>query len=361
LWYTDHLVGFVWAFVIYTVLRNRYQGKSVKSLRSSMKRGADHDDHAQAWGELVQKYGRKDWLEPLLEQIGGSIQIQLGDLTDLLEVLANFYKWKSPWKTAESIFFFSCCLLITLFADMAFCVKVVEFVSGGWFFFCFPIATRYPRYRLLVDPFRWVLWDIPTNAQWSIEFLQGKASSRQTELNERKYDSDHHSESTESESSCSDYNTPPSSPRRVTGESNVERHTEITRVRAFQLSHSKPLRGTLHLTSSGIRFSSRSRTWSTPYSQLVEMCKVKVRPDGFSRRAIMALNIATAGDGAGLRLVAAGDGESNNVTTEQTLVMSEDTRDQIFNLVLGWSGLGWRAVRVQSHAETHDAKRGSRE
>jgi hypothetical protein len=57
-----------------------------------MKRGVDREAKAQGWGELVEQHGSKDWIKRLLDELGPHIQLQLGDLTDLLEVLANFYR-----------------------------------------------------------------------------------------------------------------------------------------------------------------------------------------------------------------------------------------------------------------------------
>jgi len=54
---------------------------------------------------------------------------------------------------------------------MAFCVKITGFVAGGSFFLCWPIASRYPKYRYLVSPFKWVLWDIPTDGKPAIKSL----------------------------------------------------------------------------------------------------------------------------------------------------------------------------------------------
>ena len=48
-------------------------------------------------------------------------------------------------------------------------MKIVWFVVGGAFFFCWPIASRYPKYRYLVSPIKWVLWDIPTDGESSCD------------------------------------------------------------------------------------------------------------------------------------------------------------------------------------------------
>ena len=158
LWYTEHIVGFVYAYIIYTTLRNRFYPDTVESVRQAYKRGLDQATKAQAWGELVEKHGHEDWIEPLLDELGPVIQLQLRDLADYLEVLANTYKWVWPRKTAATVFFFCILLLITLTADMAFCVKLIWFMVGGYFFLAYPLATRLPRYRRLFSGWKWIVW-----------------------------------------------------------------------------------------------------------------------------------------------------------------------------------------------------------
>lgn len=47
-----------------------------------------HDDESKAYKlrELVDKYGDDSWLEPLLDNLGPYIQLQMGDIANLLEV-----------------------------------------------------------------------------------------------------------------------------------------------------------------------------------------------------------------------------------------------------------------------------------
>jgi hypothetical protein len=90
------------------------------------------------------------------------------------------------------------------------------------------------------------------------------------------------------------------------------------------------------ISRSGNRLSSRSRSWSIPYSQLIEMCKVKpastVKTLTFGVGGSSSQFFATDAQGAGLN---------------ETITVQEDQRGEIFNLVLGWSGLRWRAIRIE--------------
>lgn len=50
-----------------------------------------HDQRSQAYnfGELVDKHGRNHWLEPLLDDLGPFVQLQLNDMANMLEVFAK--------------------------------------------------------------------------------------------------------------------------------------------------------------------------------------------------------------------------------------------------------------------------------
>ena len=68
------------------VLKNRYFPTSVDSLRESMRKAVDSRSTASRFGELIDKHGRHDWLEPVIEQIGPYAQLQIGDMANMLEV-----------------------------------------------------------------------------------------------------------------------------------------------------------------------------------------------------------------------------------------------------------------------------------
>lgn len=136
---------------------------------------------AYNFDELISKHGRKEWLTPLIDELGPFVQLQVNDMANMLEVFAksvvsmkcmslvskltkaSFYAWTSPRKTMNSLCFFAACLSLALFTDMAFCIKLISFIGGGGFFVSWPIASLYPKYRNLVSPFKWILWDIPTD------------------------------------------------------------------------------------------------------------------------------------------------------------------------------------------------------
>lgn len=54
-----------------------------------MQRALDSRGNASRWGELIDKHGSHDWLEPLIEQMGPYVQLQLGDMANMLEVFSK--------------------------------------------------------------------------------------------------------------------------------------------------------------------------------------------------------------------------------------------------------------------------------
>ncbi len=71
------------------MLKNRYFPNSAESLRESMRRAVDSSSSASRFGELIDKHGRHDWLEPLMEDLGPYVQLQLGDMANMLEVFSK--------------------------------------------------------------------------------------------------------------------------------------------------------------------------------------------------------------------------------------------------------------------------------
>ena len=58
-------------------------------MRQSMQRALDSRENVYKFGELIDKHGPKNWLEPLKEDLGPYIQLQLGDMANMLEVFSK--------------------------------------------------------------------------------------------------------------------------------------------------------------------------------------------------------------------------------------------------------------------------------
>jgi len=78
-----------YCYIVIIVLKNRYAPATAESLRSSVQKALDSRSTATRFGELIDKHGRNDWLEPVMEHLGPFIQLQLGDMANMLEVFAK--------------------------------------------------------------------------------------------------------------------------------------------------------------------------------------------------------------------------------------------------------------------------------
>ncbi|KAL9111637.1 MAG: hypothetical protein Q9227_003910 [Pyrenula ochraceoflavens] len=301
IWYTDHVVGFFYAYVIYITLKQRFFPSSVDDVRESLDRALDHTAQARAWGEFVDQHGRKDWVDPLMEQIGPQIVLQL--------------------------------------------------VSTP--------GNHYPKYRFLLDPFMWILWDIPTNAEWAVRYLQAKAVKhesdyeniqstgadrlrnskrlslpsalrRQSKSVKKVPAKSFGSQDLSVDSSDGELLTPPSSPRMspqlVKSEVCFTFHVACDGVS-----------GKVAIDQEAIRFFCRRRdtAWTVAYSDLVEMRKVS--GNKHSKLAVLR----SSPEGIEFSHLQA---DSKEETVH--LDAQEQERDEIFNLIIGWSHLRWRPLRL---------------
>lgn len=57
---------------------NRYYPTTVESLRESQRRAFDSSASAIRFSELIDKHGRNDWLDPVMQSLGPYVQLQLG-------------------------------------------------------------------------------------------------------------------------------------------------------------------------------------------------------------------------------------------------------------------------------------------
>lgn len=64
-----------------------------------MQRAHDRQSTAYKFGELIDRHGADNWIEPLIDDLGPFVQLQLGDMANMLEVLTKFV-WLCPSKKA---------------------------------------------------------------------------------------------------------------------------------------------------------------------------------------------------------------------------------------------------------------------
>ncbi|KAK6498747.1 hypothetical protein TWF481_011321 [Arthrobotrys musiformis] len=186
LWWSGCLITFSYAYLISRVLRNRQDWNHVKRVKGAIYRARDQQQSVRRITELIERHGSDGWVEALPDSFGSWAQLKLGDFADALEIIRNFYEWRDPEQTALTLVFFGVCLFIGVFTDLAYCWRIVTFVFGLWFFVSSPIASRYPRYRLVVSPFKWVFWGIPTHADVAYSEFRADAANAVSDPNMKK-------------------------------------------------------------------------------------------------------------------------------------------------------------------------------
>lgn len=338
LWYTQHIVGYLYGYIIYATIRNKFRPDSVESIRNSIERGLVREAQVHAWVELIQAHGKHEWVEPLLDNVGPIIQMQLGDLANFAECLINFYRHERPGKTAATLFFFLCCFAITMLTDMEFCMKVVWFILGSAFFFSFPLATRFPRYRIVVNLLRWIFWDIPSHAELAIIRLQEKVILR--DAKKTKQDANQNVHDVEENDFRSDKEPPE---RLLLGAKSPghERHM-------FKVYCPHQLRGRLIVSRAGIELRTKEMHQTFQYSELLELQKIEVTSK-------VQKAITTSSEPAALRFLWSAKSHSQ---PDLEIITRVSDRDRIFNLILGWSNQRWQALQPRRSQRENNEERG---
>ncbi|KAF2237280.1 hypothetical protein EV356DRAFT_481146 [Viridothelium virens] len=327
-WYYNHMVTFLYSYLIFVTVRRRFRPESIDEIRLSYERAISRGAQALRLSELISKHGNDKWLDPLLDEIGPIVQLQIGDLADLLEIYQNCYDWKDPWMTTCTLIFLITCILVGHFTSMEFSVKILEWIGILYFFFSRPISSLYPKFRHTVSPIKWTVWDIPTHAEWAFRYLRSEAqNARATIVGHRlpvitKTTSTGEKAATgyDSDDSAASYETASSSTSAIGGEG----------ILSFRCRWHSSL-GRLVLFGSGLRFSSsfpgHGERWSRSYMELVEIRK-QSSESRMGRAATMEVLQFHWTDG-----------------TITELVASRGCRDEMFNCVLGFSGLKWQALQ----------------
>jgi ABC-type multidrug transport system fused ATPase/permease subunit len=194
LWYTSHIIGFVYGYIVFATLY-RYFFPSADDLKESVMRARNSTQKSQRIDQLIQNPSPDDWLQVFENDLGPWLQMQLGDLASLFEIINNFYEWASPRQTLHSVIFFALLLLITLLGDMEVCVRIVLLLLGVCFFGSLPISSRWPKYRFIMSPLRWAWWNVPNNAEWAFAELRLASQNKREGIIAAKIEDEFHGDS----------------------------------------------------------------------------------------------------------------------------------------------------------------------
>ena len=275
-------------------------------------------------------------------------------------------------------------------------MQIVGFIVGGAFFFCWPVASvrnfgvhisssvlnsnfkaylgticlvamfqgsinslknaililevmnqHYPKYRYLVSPFKWVLWDIPTNAEWSFAYLRRQAQITRERIVEKKVENDDFQEPATDE-----YKGRLTKLPKIVVEGSGSRYEEnnadddqgwysacstndvleTSDIRSFRCQSHKAI-GRLCVHAEGIRFVRTLPSkvlWRRKYLELAEMRKV----EGSTISKLTSLSPNQL--------------EIDCVDGSKLHLEGVKERDEAFNIIVAHSGMQWQCLQILS-------------
>lgn len=299
---------------------------------------------------MMDKHGSDDWLEPFLQELGPFIQIQVADFANFLESTYNCFHWRSPRATISTLALFAALFLITALTDSRFSMKVFWLVVGVTFFICWPISSLHPRYRLLVSPFKWAFWDVPTHSEWCFQYLQERGAIARDAILSKVNDDDY--------VLLGDPATP-----HIFINDDAESDNDFEEAREFQIDREREILsfgctylhvpGRFIISSTTVRFEATAiagilpyESFIKPYTSLIEMSKRQTRSSILSPLAKVTtgmdkLELKFRDENRGARMHGVRDKEGAEVVTLQNM----RGRDKAFNAVVAFSGLKWQSLQ----------------
>lgn len=335
---------------------NYYYPRPLEELRKEIERTIDRSATAIKIGELMDRHGSDDWLGPLLDELGPYIQVQIVDLASFLEVCSNFYHFRSPPATLASLCLFAALFLISALSDAKFALKLFWFILGTTFFACWPVASLYPRYRLLVSPLKILFWQVPNHAEWCFQYLQERAGiAKKAILLSTAHDNTYVRTGEESPESDSDIEIDGETFYSAPEDQNPGIERDILSFGCTYL-HTP---GRFIISTHGIRFTSSMEhilpyeSFRKPFSEVVEMSKRHTRSSVLSPLAKVTtgmdkLEVVFRGADGGTGLHDMGE----MGTPEVVLLENMRGRDKVFNAIIGLSGLRWQHLQKQVELKT---------
>ncbi|CAO2658052.1 Nn.00g073120.m01.CDS01 [Neocucurbitaria sp. VM-36] len=305
LWYFNLLLPGIMSAVMYHVLQRHYHGNSLEDLREDIKHREDVERTALSLTELIVKEGDEDWSDKLLEGLGSWAMIQLADLANFCESMRNFYEWTKPTRTKGLLGVLGVAIIITAIIPIWLLVKSATLSVGITFFGLFPIAVNFPDYRLLVSPSKRLLWNIPTHAEWAIQYIQ--AEGTRVEANAEPSPSALPIKKDNPSAQAQDY--------------------------GFYNGHYDKSSGHIVISTSSVRFVSKhshNLHFTLPYDQISQLEKLD---------RIVAKNVPkkmTRDSGKDLKLV--------NKAGQEWVLKDIEQRNEAFSQIVGFSNTTWQVV-----------------
>jgi hypothetical protein len=151
-------------------------GNTLEDLREDIKHREDTQRTALSLNEFIEKRGNDKWADDIVDVVGPWLMVQLADLANFFESIRNFYEWRKPTRTAATVCVLACFVIACAFTPTWLLVKMATASAGFTFFGLFPLAVNFPDYRLLASPTKRIFWNIPTHAEWAIQYVQAEGT-----------------------------------------------------------------------------------------------------------------------------------------------------------------------------------------
>ncbi|KAL8692932.1 MAG: hypothetical protein Q9218_002134 [Villophora microphyllina] len=288
LWALNYISGAAILALIWLVIKRRLYPPTLEDIREEIKRSEDAEMTPLNITQLIEQHGSHGWTDALRHDLGPWLLLQLEDFANVLEIWRNFYEWRERRRTTISLVLLTFLWLAVTMVPLHLVIKITQFNFGVMFFGLFPIATRYPQYRLLASPMKWLFWRVPTDAEWAIARLQVEAKHRKEAM--RQADS-----------------------KRTEEDGEKEGDVSLGKYHCTSCSH----HGDLQVYSDGVRYVSAVRKnllWELKFEDVSLLQKV--------------------GAGEGLLFV-----DTKDATFR---VSGLKSRNEVFTQIIGYSGLRWQ-------------------
>jgi hypothetical protein len=325
LWFFDLILPGFLGGIILLILYRKVHAPTIDDLRKDIIRTEDKKQTANSIGEFIEKEGDERWVDPLIEKVGPWLLVQLSDLANMMEVLRNFYEWRVPNRTGITVGMMVVALLAVTFTPTWLLVRSTTFSLGVVFFGLFPIGSRFPDYRLLASPVKWIFWRIPTHAEWAIKALQAEGARHR----EMKNSPTVQQQPVQQTPDPLGYRGPPTDMNGIPIAPLMEETRPLSDQDIGEYGSYPCRRGRLILNSIGLWFESsigHKEEWSLRYEDIERLEKI-------TRQVQKSIGSDSGDD---LRIVARGGREFE--------VKNVGKRDECFSQIVGFAPVDWQVV-----------------
>lgn len=293
IWACNRVFTFLYCYAIYRALQTRTDFDRREGLKDAQARAADEDEMNNTFGEMITSFGSSKWLQPTMEMVGPVIQNVMRGTADWLEIMAEYPEWKTPRATRSVVAVMLTAIVLSQLLSTEFWFRVSTLVSILVFFVDVPLVARYPKYRQVLLPIHWILWEVPTKTETSFGYLRQQAQAIRLDL-----------------------------------ELNASQRPDEAATDAGLFATEcvwKDITGTMVLTPTHMRFMRsfpRQEIWSRNYHDLVELSKGEGRTSPFHGTAHLA------------------EMHFSDGSVEKVEHLKKN--DTLFNVIFAFSGLQWR-------------------